>query len=257
MKILLYGGTIELELSAKHVYTVCENGGPPRVVPSVTQILGCIDKPALVQWAANMTVEYIRERIRPGVSYDEIHLSETLEEARFKFRGMSRQAKAIGTLVHEWIENCVAWDAEPLANLPVNEKAANSCKAAVAWVRENGADITHSETRIYSRKYGYAGTMDCFVGSVAGKRSIVDWKASAGVYDEYRFQTAAYAQAWAEMNGTRAPDRWLVRLDKETGQPEPVLFSKKEQKADLAAFLGAMKLHARLGELKNNGNGKR
>ncbi len=245
--VKMYGGTISLWFEAKgHRYSVADGRGT-RQVASVTQILSVVDKSGpLTQWAANATVELLRDLLRPGVAYDEIQIAELLEQARFNFRSVSRKAKGVGALVHEWIEAHLRarlhGGAEPPA--PVNQEAARACAGASQWI------AAHFEPRamehyIYSRDHDYAGTIDVY-GLVDGRPAIVDWKASSGLYPEFRLQTAAYAQAWSEMHDERVPDRWLVRLDKETGEIEPVLFSREEFRADLAAFNGAQALHAGL-----------
>jgi hypothetical protein len=56
-------------------------------------------------------------------------------------------------------------------------------------------------------------------------------------------QAAAYAQAWAEMHDLRVPDRWVIRLDKETGEFKPVKFPRETFRRDLHGFLAAKELH--------------
>jgi hypothetical protein len=101
------------------------------------------------------------------------------------------------------------------------------------------------EHRLYSREHDYAGTLDV-VGEVDGKLAVVYWKKSKAIYDEMPLQAAAYAQAWAEMHDERVPDRWVVRLDKETGEFEPVRFPRETFRRDLSGFLAAKTLHVTL-----------
>jgi len=246
----LYNGTIQLSFDAKsHSYEVTENGRV-RTVPNVTSILGVIEKPALVQWAANMTTEYIRAAWRPGLRYDEIQLNDILEKARFNFRDASRNAKTIGQLAHEWVESYQRAQlyGTPELPLPVNEQAKAACQAAASWIAQHFKPRS-MEHRVYSREGDYAGTIDV-AGDVDGVPAIVDFKAAGAVYKEFRLQAAAYAFAWAEMHDERVPDRWVIRLDKETGEFEAVKFPREEFRADLKAFLAAKALHMRLEGMK-------
>jgi hypothetical protein len=247
--VWLYGGEVLLRFDPRaHSYEVTDRGRTFRV-PSVTTILSVVDKSApLAQWAANCVVDYLRQKIMPGQAYDEIALEMIFEDARFNFRRVSGEAKAIGSLVHDWIERWLKAKTEDRAcpPFPVNEKARRCCEAAMAWVRACEFHPLAVELKLYSRRHRYAGTMDSAVGGVAlveGQRSIVDWKTSGGIYPEYRLQTAAYAQAYEEMTGEPIEGRWVVRLGKHDGAFEAMHFSRKEQAADFRAFLAAMRLY--------------
>jgi hypothetical protein len=247
---ILYNGAVRLDFDAgAHKYTVTDERGS-RNVPSVTTILGIIDKSGpLTQWAANQTSEYIRAAIRPGMRYDEIQLGEILERARFQFRTISRGAKTIGQLAHEWVEAHLRsrWGGQELP-LPINEQAKSACQAAAAWIAAHFKPLS-MEHRIYSRENEFAGTIDVF-GDVDGQPAIVDWKAAGAIYREFRLQTAAYAQAWAEMNDDRVPDRWVIRLDKDSGEFEAVKFPREDFRRDLRGFLAAKQLHLTLEAIK-------
>lgn len=248
---ILYGGAVKLDFEAKgHSYTVTDERGT-RQVRSVTQILGVIDKSGpLTQWAANMTVEYIRAAVRPGLRYDEIQLAQIIDQARFNFRTVSKGAKNVGQLAHEWIEAHLRarLRGTPELPLPVNEQARAACGAAAEWIAQH-FQARAMEHRIYSREGDFAGTLDVF-GDVDGAPAIVDWKTAGAIYREFRLQTAAYAQAWAEMHDERVPDRWVIRLDKDSGEFEAVKFPREEYRADLRGFLAAKALDARLELIK-------
>jgi len=199
----------------------------------------------LTQWAANSAVEYLRSKLEPGESYDEIQLAQWLDEARFNFRRISNRAKGIGSLAHEWIHDYLRWrftgeGAPP--RLPVNEQARRACQAALEWVENHHVEPREMESRIYSRCYGYAGTLDQ-VARVNGRLAILDWKTSGGIYPEYRLQLAAYKQAYEEMHDdVPGLHRWIVRLGKDDGALEAQQLPHKSQTDELAAFLGAMRI---------------
>jgi len=248
---ILYRNTIRLAFDPKrHSYTVTDLSTlTAREVPSVTQILDVIGGSkvwGLKQWAANAAADYIRDAIRPGSQYDELQIEQIIERARKNFHTVSRGAKTIGQLTHEWIETHLRSrlyaTLEP--PLPVNEQVRKAIEAASAWIAEHFRPFS-MEHRLYSREHDYAGTLDV-VGEVDGRLAVVDWKTSKAIYDEMPLQAAAYAQAWAEMNDERVPDRWVIRLDKETGEFEPVTFPRETFRRDLRGFLAAKALHLTL-----------
>ena len=248
---ILYRSAIKLDFDPKrHSYTVTDLSTlTVREVPSVTQILGVIGGSkvwGLKQWAANLASDYIRDAIRPGVPYDEIQIQQIIEQARKNFHTVSRGAKTIGQLAHEWIEAHLRARlyATPELPLPVNEQTRKAIQAASAWIAEHFKPVS-MEHRLYSREHEYAGTLDV-VGEVDGQLAVVDWKTSKAIYDEMPLQAAAYAQAWSEMNDERVPDRWVIRLDKETGEFEPIRFQRETFRRDLQGFLAAKGLHLTL-----------
>lgn len=248
---ILYGEQIRLDFDPKrHSYTVTDLLTlKVREVPSVTQILGVIGGSkvwGLKQWAANLASDYIREAIRPGLRYDELQIEQIIERARKNFHTVSRGAKTIGQLAHEWIDAHLRARlyATPELPVPVNEQTRKTIQAASAWIAEHFKPVT-MEHRLYSREHDYAGTLDV-VGEVDGQLAVVDWKTSKAIYDEMPLQAAAYAQAWAEMYDERVPDRWVIRLDKETGEFEPVKFPRETFRRDLRGFLAAKALHLTL-----------
>ncbi|MDE2098421.1 MAG: hypothetical protein KGL39_14305 [Patescibacteria group bacterium] len=258
-EVLLYNGTIKLRFDGrKHVYTVStsttlpDKWSEPIPVPSITTILKVIGKgDALTQWAANCAADYVRETLKPGAPLDEIGISALADGARFAFRRASKKACDIGTLVHRWVESYLLQQRDkgpcPVVALPLNNEAANAYMGAIKWLRHHAYKPQATETRLYSLKHNYAGTADAqgIAASVNGKLCIVDWKTSKAIYPEYRFQTAAYAQAYSEMTGQKVRDRWIVRIGKD-GELEDLYLPPKTFKADLEAFLAAKKIYDRL-----------
>lgn len=244
----LYNGEVTLDFNKKTHKYIITDGGKTFQVPSVTTVLKVLDKPALVQWAANSAIEYLREHINPGYGYDKIELEGIYQEARFNFRKISKKATDVGTLAHEWVENFLK-SGKALPK-PANEQAYNCCQAAANWLMLNDVSPIEVETKIYSRKYKYAGTFDLGLAQVKGELSIVDWKSSKAVYPEYRLQLAAYAQAYEEESGKKIHNRYIIRLGKDDGEFEEVCYTAKEQKKDFAAFAGAIKIQNRLAELE-------
>ncbi len=260
-----------------HAYYKLENGKPIMVV-GVTSALDKIDKPALVQWAANTTVDHLREKAvysQFKTGSGEVHTfitKENLEamfnDARFNWREIANVAKDIGKLAHGWLQQFVGLLIEGKATiygqllssdstLPNVEdsKAINCVDAALRWMQKHKFEPISTEKKIYSREYSYSGTFDwlalitscgdplcCpFEGTVL---ALGDWKSSKRLYDEYRVQISAYVKAYEE----EFPDstigvRVLIRLGKEDGEFESMVISKDSQEADFQGFLGALSIY--------------
>jgi len=69
------------------------------------------------------------------------------------------------------------------------------------------------EDRVWSRRYGYAGTTD-LLAEVDGVLTLVDFKTSKAIYAESTLQVAAYVMALEEMGHERATRGMIVRIPK-------------------------------------------
>ncbi len=266
VEYVLYGGKVVLKYNDDdHAYYL--DGPEGRItVPNVTSIIGVIDKSnVLVSWAVREAINYLTEKL--GLAGEEKHLilpatveeaEKWLEEARKAHRTLSKAATDIGKMAHNWLERYgklrVA-GADHLAAMyrlpmPENEKAKNCVLAALKWVEEHHVVPHIVERKVYSQTYNAAGTLD-WVGLVDGKRSILDFKSSKALYDEYRFQLAAYQSFYTEETGETVEQRILLRLGKEDGAFETRTFSDAEEyEADLQVFQAATVIYHRQEELE-------
>lgn len=154
--------------------------------PSVTQILGVINKPFLVPWANKLGKE--------GKTVNEV----------------TQPSMVIGTLTHALIEEHSRWIAagsrphEPEKYLrsiydvttPEEEgiaKTALHCFGLyMDFYSEFKPEPKASELSIISKGMNYAGTIDSLC-EIKGKKYLIDYKTSDKVYPEYKLQLAAYA----------------------------------------------------------------
>lgn len=99
----------------------------------------------------------------------------------------------------------------------------------------SGFECELSEQRVYSKRYGYAGTLD-LAGRLNGRHAIIDAKRTAAVPRTVGPQTAAYQEALAETRGDipwREADRYALHF---TSDAKWRLVPFRE-KRDLRVFL--------------------
>jgi hypothetical protein len=200
-----------------------------------------------------MAVESVSKDWLPGVASDEIQIAAALRKAKTAHRTVSKEATDIGSLAHDYIEKFIR-NEKP--ELPVNEQARNCCMAAQDWMLKHKFQPLDPERKIYSRKYRYAGTLDCpcFIDA---RLSICDWKSSKGFFPEMALQLAAYQAAWQEMGMGEVRRRYVIRLGKTDGAFEEKWFDHKTFRRDLKAFLAAKTIYERVRELDEHLNPNR
>ncbi len=248
---LLYGGKVKLEYhDKKHKYVAVEEDGRVIDAPSITTVLGVINKPALVQWAVNQAIQHLRSCLygSPELSYEDI--DRFLDEAKFAHWRVKQEAADIGSEAHQWLEDY--WFARmtgsPPPALPDHELVRNCCLAAKKWIDGQVIEPLIIEKPVYSRIHRVAGRLDK-LARVNGKLSIVDWKSSTGLWPEYYLQTAAYAKIYEEETGEAIECRWLIKLGKYDGEFKAVCIETGLQE-DYDAFLAALTVKRRIAELE-------
>lgn len=240
-KYTLYNGEVELFFQEdKHLYTI---GGFQ--VDGTTTALGIINKPALMYWAVNMALEYIGNNLKPGQALDEVQLKNLLADAKVAHKKKSTDAANIGTMIHEWIEQ---WITGKNPKTPINIMMKLATDKFLEWVKENKVEFVDSERIVYSRKWGYAGTLD-FIATINGKFVLGDFKTSTGIYDEYWLQVAAYEQAYREEFPDKQIDGAVIVRCGKDGSLE--IKESDAYKDNVMAFNAALVLYRRLKKMKD------
>ena len=181
---------------------------------SVTTVIGALDKPALVYWAADMTAQAAINDLDvwgPLAKKDPAEAQRWLTAARFrKPAGQTRTAAELGTAVHEAIETYTLTGKRPEVDLEVLPYL----DQFDAWADRFQPEYQAAEITVFSPSYGVAGTCDAFL-TVDGVRFIADYKTTrksfdtkgkpTGPYPEVALQLAAYRHA--EMAAVWRPRR--------------------------------------------------
>ena len=250
MKIEFHDGeSIELEFNeAKH-----QNSHGGQFVPAVTSVLSTTiaKQQFLMPWAVKMGAEWFKENC-DRFTQAELSVTEMIDGIKKAYKRKSAGAIDLGRQVHEWCEQAILWklgEAE-IPGMPENTQAVNAINAFRDWVKQNEVEWMAAEQRVYSRKHGYAGTVDA-VARVNGVFSVIDFKTSARIYEEYHLQVAAYSKCVEDIYGERVEGAYILRFDKESGEFEASMSNNID--VDCITFCGLLVGYTGLTKLRSRG----
>jgi hypothetical protein len=245
----LYGGKEEIVFNDyKHKYIHCD-----KVIPGATTILGILNKPALMYWAANMSSDYFLEHIEPGKSYDEMELEAIWKNAKKAHTQKKDYSASLGSKVHKWVEDYINGK-DP--GMPVNKDMQGAVERWLGWVDEHDIEFLLAEQFVFSKKYKYAGQAD-FICKIDGKLWLGDLKTSNAIYDSYFAQVGAYLEARVE----EYPEEdyvgaVVVRVGKKDGDFEAVTKTKEELAPHFELFLNCLATYKSLKKIEDLSRGK-
>lgn len=202
--------------------------------PSVTTILDIISKPGLLYYYGKYGTQ--------------------------KAEAMSNVARIMGNRLHKYINRDFQGKAKAfydllerkgkLKNNKSGKRLRDMINQYLTFKSTYNFTPIKSEETVYSKKYGYAGTVDS-VGQISyqGKKltMMFDWKSSGKVYNEYLLQIVAYLFAYKEMKPkTHFDGICCVSFNKELLDREPAIkiVTDAKQIEDLMdIFLHVLKIY--------------
>lgn len=227
---------------------------------SVTTIIGCLEKPALLYWSAEETAKAavkIHKTLGKRLKEDgEPETIKWLRDARFRAGKDHLSNMDLGTVNHECFEQYALTGTRPTrtevgdlirAKGLTAQKAVNA-EGAIVWrtldrfaefLDDFQPEYLATEVTVYSPEYGWAGTADGFA-IVGGVPLIIDYKTSResydkkgepkGPYPEAALQVAAYRHAeiaavWRARRYEHYRRRYylLSQQERELAVPPPVV----------------------------------
>jgi hypothetical protein len=148
------------------------------LVPSVTNVIGIMDKPALPRWSAKMVAE-TAYRMRHALP--EMEEAEAVDMLKGAPWSKANRAADRGTDIHEYLEYLVnGWEPPELYGEAVRYK-----RAADEWFDYYQPELVASELTVFHPKYAGTGDLWCRIGD---RLTILDFKTSKGIYDEAALQ---------------------------------------------------------------------
>ena len=159
-------------------------------VPGVTTIIGNgLPKPALINWAGNVTAEYAVDHWDDLAEKSVSEKLKTLKGARFADRD---QAANRGTQVHDLAEKLAHGE-----EIEVPDELAGHVESYVRFLDEWEVDPVLIEVPVFNRRHRYGGTLD-LVARIKGHDEplLLDIKTNrSGPFGEVALQLAAYRYA--------------------------------------------------------------
>lgn len=169
---------------------------------SVTTIIGALDKPALLYWAAQQTAEAAIDNLATWQAMLEDRGRDEavkwLRDARFRRPKTLLGATELGTITHTVCETYALTGTKPdrdfitdlvsRAASPQTDIAAETATVAAmldqfdGWLHRFQPEYQATEVCVYNPTYGYAGQTDAFL-TIDGVRFIADYKTSREGFD--------------------------------------------------------------------------
>lgn len=153
--------------------------------PSVTAVLGVLDKPNLTNWKLNQAI--IAARTNPHIRPD-MSLEELVKLVKADAAEQANQAAARGTDIHDCIEQFYKTQR-------IQPEYKDTIIAAVECVREHCGEQKWQAEVWFASPLGYGGKID-----LISDEWLIDFKTKEGpaekheMYDEQAMQLAAYDQ---------------------------------------------------------------
>ncbi len=223
------------------------------LLPGVTTILGTLNKPALVQWAATEAIKYIEANGEKEGDLIRVN-SEILEAARTAHAKKRDKAADQGTDVHAEIETIIKTLISGKALREGDGELpgfSSQAQKFFKWATDNNVVFHESEKKMYSVEHKFAGTAD-FVATIDGKKFVGDIKTTSGIYDLSPFlQCAGYRIMLEEMGDTGYAGSVIIRLGKNGDFEEHYRMDEiGEDKDTFIALLRVYKAMARFKKAK-------
>jgi hypothetical protein len=226
--------------------------------PSVTSILSCISKPALMYWGAKVEREMViaeaakfyeelAAALDTGKVISSLGFATQLAQRIGKEQASKKlleKAGDIGSQAHQRIEWLLRGELlqkvgyEP----PIVPEAQIAVDAWLKWRKSVNFKPIAVESQIWSHVHGYAGTLDCMCAEVNGVVTLCDWKTGKAVYYEAHLQNAAYRVAVREMGIADPKAGLILRLPKTKEEPGFEAVPARDEQRCFEVFLAAKTL---------------
>lgn len=213
------------------------------LLPSVTTILGIIDKPQLVDWKVKQAISACYDNRPTGT------LEEYTKAMQAKSEEQVGDAADLGTAIHAALEAAFAGETYDSAMAPY-------VMPTLAKVSQAGIKLVQHELRLVNELVGYAGTTDAVMVDAKGCQGILDFKSrktKAGQkctpWETEPMQIAAYAKAkFGTLDGIVGANVYISTT--EVGRVEIVTYTSEQLWEAWNAFVASAMLWQYLKDYK-------
>lgn len=170
------------------------------LVPSVTNIIGILDKPAIPRWAAKTVAE---QAWKLRYTLDDLGQAEAIDVLKGSPWRQSRRSADRGTSIHEYLEARASGITPDI----LGGEAKTYQQAADEFLEIHQPEFNLTEFTVFGD--GYAGTGD-FIADMHGRLVLGDFKTSKALYPEIALQLAALRNAREVVVGGVLEPMWAV-----------------------------------------------
>ena len=188
-----------------------------KIVPSVTGISNLLPKgQGLLNWLIDKPMDkyasLVLKHLENGNQISSLDLKKFKKEAKAENNRIKETAGDIGSDVHELYEK---WKLGKPFIEPKDKIIKPMFDKLRAFDEYIGIEPVHIEKKIYSKKYNYAGTLDLICKTKkSNELTLIDWKTSKAIYDNYIYQPMAYKVAYEEETGEKIKSMKIIRIPK-------------------------------------------
>lgn len=220
-----------------------------RNLTGCTTVLNVLAKPALIQWSANMTANFLRDKLEDIKKLKLTEFRALLDEARKAHCKRKKKGGDYGKKIHSIINVLIS---EAItSNKGYIQRARKykekSVQNFIDWAIQNKVRFLETEKNIYSEPLFIGGIVD-FVCEIGGKIWIGDIKTSkSGIYPENFWQCGGYNLMLRDMDLYSDITGYLILNLKESGEMlEKRSINNKDNKKAFMACLTIYRLQEKL-----------
>lgn len=203
--------------------TTLRDARKERLYPSITSILGVMEKETLKRWQfRQIAFAASRQPIEPNESED--YFIERVMTNAFQ---VTSDAADLGTQIHAAIE-------AKLAGEHFDPNMDTYVDPALEWLDESMIEAVELEKVVVDRENGFAGTCDYIGRAANGTPIVLDWKsrktkpgAAVKSWDGQMMQIAGYAKAYWGQNVNVAGANVVISTT-EPGRVEVIRYTPRQ-----------------------------
>jgi hypothetical protein len=223
----LYDGKITIKFDEEaHKYYV--NG---KEYLSATTLIkqGCV-APGLERWKRitpmKEFIKKLNDTLNNGEKLDRVKLERLYKESMYHTDNVGDDAALVGSVVHGLVEDFIKGKEIPNQSDPA---VVNCWNLFLDWWNQQNYKVVDIERKLFSKKYGYVGTLDLVVKNDKGEFVLIDLKTSNQIVFGYVLQANAYKQAYEEETGRKISSCFCLRTGKKDSKVEvaPIPLNKK------------------------------
>lgn len=168
--------------------------------PGVTSVIGTLNKPFLVGWAAKMAAEFVVDNIGSVMPLAMSDRAAAIELIKGASRRYTAKRGEVGTAAHEVFETVARGRKVGRLHPEMTPYATHFAE----FIAKFKPEFLMNEETVWNGEVGYAGSFDTIL-RIDGENVIVDYKTSASIYPEVGLQLAAYRYATELIGGRPLP----------------------------------------------------